>query len=574
MNPSDGGTRLRVAADLLLWTVILAATAGLIEGVALGIADAAGFIAWVSVDHIWQAPVANVLLIGAVAVPLAVAAWVMPPAWRWFLMAPASLAALGLVFLAVHYKLAFWAQAILSLGIGYQIARFIEPRRYKWRGKAVASVALLAFAVAASVIGVRMDRVRAGGANSVRTEESRPSFLLVVLDAVRASSLGAYGYERPTSPVLDKLAARGVMFEQAFTTAPWTLPSHGSMFSGRWPFELRTGWRRGVPDSIPLLAEFMRSNSYRTGGFTGNLLYTTEASGFNRGFDRYESFPNTLKQFLLAPALAQLLWQRHLHFRSARRLSDRTSASTVTRRFLDWVGTEQRPFFAFLNLYDAHEPYEPSPVWRNRFQSADTRIDLYDASIAEQDSVLGAMLDSLDARGLLSRTIVLITADHGELLGEHGIHGHGNSLYAEELRVPLVIAGPGIPMGRRVQATVSLRDVAATVVQLTNQSGAPFPGTTISHYWNDTTQGTVTSPAYSEVEPAPGVEPDSPLAGGPLRSLVSFPYRAVEHVDGRIELYDLEKDPGEERDLSSDVTLADTLALMRRRLDAIRRWPW
>ena len=573
MSPSDGGARFRAAADLLLWTVILAGTAGLIEGVALGVADAAGFIAWVSVDHVWQAPVANVLLIGAVAVPLAVAAWGMPPAWRWFLMVPAALATLGLVFLVVHYKLAVWAQVILSFGIGYQVARFIERRRYQWRGKAVGSAALLAFAVAASGIGVRMDRVRAGGAASVRTEEARPSFLLVVLDAVRASSLGAYGYERPTSPVLDRLAARGVVFEQAFSTAPWTLPSHGSMFSGRWPHELRTGWRRGLPDSIPLLAEFMRSNSYRTGGFTGNLLYTTEASGFNRGFDRYESFPNSLKQFLLAPALAQLAWQRHLRFRSERRLSDRKSASAVTRGFLDWVGTEKRPFFAFLNLYDAHAPYEPPPAWRDRFRSADTRIDLYDASIAAQDSVLGATLDSLDARGLLDRTVVLVTADHGELHGEHGIHGHGNSLYVAELRVPLVIAGPGIPMGRRVPATVSLRDVAATVVQLTNLSGAPFPGETISHYWSDSTHGTVTSPAYSEVEPAPGVAPDSPLAGGPLRSLVSFPYRAVQHVDGRIELYDLAKDPGEERDVSSDVTLADTLARMRRQLDAVRRWP-
>lgn len=572
--PSDQGSGLRAAQDLLLWAVILAATAGLIEGLVLGVVDAAGFIAWVSVDHIWQAPAANALLVGVVAIVLAVAVVGVPQAWRWFMMVPASLAALGLVFLVVHYKLAVWAQVMLSLGIGYQIARFIDYRRLRWRGKAMVSVAVLALVVLGSRVVVRMDRVHAvGGSTSVEMERGQPSFLLVVLDAVRASSLGVYGYERPTSPSLDRLAARGVLFERAFSTAPWTLPSHGSMFTGRWPRELDTGWRRGLPDSIPVLAEFMRSNSYRTGGFTGNLLYTTEASGLSRGFMRYESFPNSVKQFLLAPSLAQLAWQRHLHFRSARRLSDRKPASAVADGFLDWVGNDKSPFLAFLNLYDAHEPYQPPPAWRNRFQSANTRIDLYDASVAAQDSVLGALLDSLDARGLLDQTIVLVTADHGELHGEHGIRGHGNSLFAAELHVPLVIAGPGIPAGRRIKATVSLRDAAATVVHLANLTAAPFPGEAISRLWDDTAQSAATSPAYSEVEPAPGVDPGSPLAGGPLRSLVSGPYRAVEHVNGRMELYDLEADPGEDRDLSSDSAFADALARMRRQLSAIRRWP-
>jgi arylsulfatase A-like enzyme len=564
---------LRAAKDLLLWAVLAGAVTGLVEGSVLQVRDALGYIPWVSSEIGWRAPLVYAVLLGLASLPLALVVHRWPTTWRYAAVIPFALAAVGFIFFLARYQLHVLTQVLLAVGIGYQLARVADRVRGTSRRMVRMAIVLCAIAGTVNLGAVRVAIAREADSAEIPADstERPPNVMLVVLDAVRARSTGLYGSGRSTSPSLDRYGQGGVVFDQAFTTASWTLPSHASMFTGRWPHETKAGWQRAVPDSVLSIAELLQSSGYRTGGFTGNLIYTTRSSGLSQGFMVYEDFKSSLEQFLLAPALGQLIRQQQIGFRSLRRLSDRKYSGTVTDGFLDWVGTgTSTPFFAFLNLYDAHAPYPASAAWVRRFSSGDRGRDRYEASIAAQDSVFGAMLDSLERRGLLSNTIVIVTADHGELLGEHDLHGHGNSLYVDELRVPLVIWGPGIPVGRRIAEPVSLRDLAATIARLAGADPSRFPGTDLSSLWGASAVAVRPSPAFAEIEPPPNVDEDAPLAEGPMRSLIWGTWHAIERGDGELEIYNMATDPAERHNRAKESTVTDTLRILRQQLESMR----
>lgn len=570
-RPPQTSAGLNAAFDLVLWSLVCAGITGLLEGSTLQVRDALGYIPWVSTQIGWHAPLAYALYLLAAAIPLALVAWRIPRLWPWCATVPVAMAALGFIFFMVHYKLHVMAQAALAVGVAARLAFFIDGRRQRLRRTALRllAVCVLFAGVNARAVSINIERMGSAPYSGEVPGARRPNLLLVVLDAVRASSLGVYGYHRPTSPALDRLAAKGVVFERAYVTSSWTLPSHASMFSGRWPYQLNVGWQESLSSDVPLLPEVMQAAGYRTGGFTANLLYTTRSSGLARGFQEYDGFPSSLEQLMLAPAFGQLILQQRRGFQSQRRLSDRKFAAEVVNGFLDWQAKDtSRPFFAFINAYDAHAPYQPPQAWRERFQSGDETRDRYDASIAAQDSVLGAMFDSLDIQGVLDSTVVVVTADHGELLGEHQLYGHGNSLYAPELHVPLVIRGPGIPAGVRISSPVSLRDLPATLAQLAALD-QPFPGASLHSLWTEPEGAAPVSPIFAEVVPPPNVQAGTPLAGGFLRSLISGRYHAIRHSDGRLEVYDLIDDPGETRDLSKEQDMAAIVVNLRQKLDLL-----
>ncbi len=313
-----------------------------------------------------------------------------------------------------------------------------------------------------------------GGCSSTVPEP--PNVVLISIDTLRSDHLGAYGYERPTSPVIDDFGSGGVLFEQAVANSPWTLPSHGSMLTGLFP---RTHGLKGfdtqLAEMTPTLATLLSDAGYATLGLV-NAPNLARRHGFERGFDRYVMFPPITKG---------------RQTRCVNRQIDRA---------IEWIdGRGSEPFFIFLHNYDVHSAYDPSDEFLEQFASPydgrfrgktfelhkvrvgrlemdanDLRhvIDRYDAGIRELDHDLERFLDYLVDRGLDQNTIVVLTSDHGEEFLEHGGTLHGRTMYEEVLAVPLMLRGPGIPAGHRVPGLVQLTDVLPTVVEL---AGVPVP---------------------------------------------------------------------------------------------------
>jgi arylsulfatase A-like enzyme len=236
----------------------------------------------------------------------------------------------------------------------------------------------------------------------------------------------------------------------------------------------------------------------------------------------------------------------------------RRSAPSVTDALLDWLDHDrERPFFAFVNYFDAHAPYLPPAPFDAAFGPSVTgrepivieelnrrtfvepeilqnEIDAYDGGIAYLDDHVGALLDEMDRRGLLGNTVVIISSDHGEELGEHGHFGHASGFFHEAIRVPLLLFGPGIPEGVRVQTPVSLRNIGATITELAGFEGANFPGTSLARYWRDPN--------------APGDTVLTEHEG--LQSLYTDRYHFLQDPwDDSESLFDIRLDPAEQHDL-------------------------
>ena len=274
--------------------------------------------------------------------------------------------------------------------------------------------------------------------------------VLVSMDTLRARSLGAYGSDRPTSPTLDAFAAEGVLFENAFSTAAFTLPGHLSMMSGLW---FRTHAALGITAKLSpehwTLAEVLQSAGYATGAFTSGAWIVPWA-GFRRGFDVYAE---QASQALQAQALPYEAFTRGL----------------------DWMrANAERPFFVFLHSYLVHMPYQPPAPYKTMFETLpagapeEERARLaYEQEVRFGDDQLRAFLEGLAALGVAERTLVIVTADHGEQFHEHGGSEHTHDLHDEVTHVPLVMRLPGaIPAGTRVAEPASLADIVPTVADL------------------------------------------------------------------------------------------------------------
>ena len=325
-----------------------------------------------------------------------------------------------------------------------------------------------------------------------------PNVLVLIWDTVRAMSTSVYGYERATTPELAGLASRGTVFDRAFATSSWSLPSHGSIFTGQYPPEMTVGFKAPLDATHPTIAEALARRGYTTAGVTANLFYGSRDYGIARGFTWYDERPSfnwrvvTHTWWLSRRAVRSLREARGDYRQVLRR-----NAEDVNTAFLSWMDRRgDRPFFAVLNHFDAHEPYRPPAPFDTAYAAPGARYwgaddaseltpevlgqlrDAYDGSIRYMDHELGKLLAALESRGVLDSTIVIITADHGEEFGEHGaeLQGHAKSLYMVSLQVPMVMAGPGVPRGVRVPETVSIRDIPATIMEPTVGSSDPFPG--------------------------------------------------------------------------------------------------
>jgi arylsulfatase A-like enzyme len=458
--------------------------------------------------------------------------------------------------------------------------------------------------------------------------------LLVVLDTVRADRLSLYGYERPTSPQLQRLAQLAIRFDEARATAPWTLASHASFFTGLWPHQLAVDWMTPVRWSSPTLADYLGSIGYATAGFAANVLYCSYDTHLDQGFTHFEDYDfgrfglirsawlgdrglQLLSDLGVAagrgPAAGLLAPLQGPLFQPLYEMDRKKDAGAVNREFLGWLSRRpqpSRPFFAFLNYYDTHAPYVlPSGapyrfgiaprdqsdfmVLVEHWQAGVDKLklpphfralarDSYDNCLAYLDERLGELFDELQRRGELDRTLVVVTADHGEGLGEHDIFDHGESLYRTETRVPLLIV---LPSGARssgiVAEPVSLRDLPATIVDLAGLAqGSPFPGRSLAGLWRPSPDGaraTGLDGAMSELRSPNPSDPShgrSPAHRGPLASLAEGDYVYIRNeVDGAEELFDEREDSRELTNRAGNEAMRPLLSRFRARLERLRASP-
>jgi len=366
-----------------------------------------------------------------------------------------------------------------------------------------------------------------GGSSCTRPQADGAGWnlLLVTLDTTRADRLGAYGYAAAETPNLDRLAAAGLRFDQAWSPAPLTLPAHATLLTGLLPVEhgVRRNGDAALPDEVPTLATVLAGAGYRTAAFVGAFVLD-HRFGLGRGFGHYDD-------------------DVERDPRRDQRLEAERPAGAVADAALAWLdaaGAGQQPFFLWVHLYDPHAPYRaPEPF-------AGRHAEPYDAELAYADAAVGRLLAALDERGLTSRTVVAVAGDHGEALGEHGESTHGVLLYEASLRVPLILRAPGVlPAGRQVATPVGLADVAPSLAGLL---AVPWP--------RATPHGRDLSAALAGGgEPPPAdlyAETRYPELFGwqPLAALRRGRYKLIQGVAP--ELYDLERDPGERHDLAAD----------------------
>jgi len=395
-----------------------------------------------------------------------------------------------------------------------------------------------------------------------------PNVILITLDTTRADRMGFLGSERGLTPNLDALARQSVVFTHAYSQVPLTTASHATILTGTYPqFHQVNDFGVPLAEDLPYAPYIFRGNGYHTAAFVGSLVLdpeTRSAPGFERGFDTYDA---------------------GFHRRSPG--EDRYEAierrgGEVVARALAWLNVHQKgPFFIWVHLYDAHDPYDPPEPYKSRYASAP-----YDGEIAYEDSAVGKLLSQLRARGLYDGALIAVMADHGEALGEHGETTHGIFLYDETIRVPLLFKLPGgRSAGTRIESRAGLVDVLPTILEAV---GIAIPHDVQGESLLGMLKPTMLKPATLKLAPAgqagaatrkaPETAPDRPayaesdyphrtFGWSSLRALRTGKYLFIEAPHK--ELYDQSADPKEEHNLSTaSVAVTNTLASQ---LDAFRQ---
>ncbi|MCU0276005.1 MAG: sulfatase-like hydrolase/transferase [Acidobacteria bacterium] len=346
--------------------------------------------------------------------------------------------------------------------------------------------------------------------------------LLITLDTLRADHLSCYDPAKVETPHLDALAAGGVLFENCVAQTPLTLPSHATILSGTYPFyhQVRDNRATRVPSGLPLLSEAFRAGGRSTAAFVGSMVLDS-SYGLDRGFelyaDRFSAY-NPLN-----------FWGEI-----------RKPADAVLAEARDWISRRARePFFAWIHLYDPHAPWEPPSPFRERYAGHP-----YRGSVAFMDSELGKFFSYLKESGLWSRSLIVVVADHGEGLGEHGEETHGFFVYQSTMRVPFLVHLPFAPPRQRLTQRVELTDVAPTILQA---MGFAIPSVVQGHSLLDLILGRPArrpDAAYGESH-----YPRIHFGWSELKAFYQGRWKYILAPDE--ELYDLEADPGETRNLAA-----------------------
>jgi arylsulfatase A-like enzyme/tetratricopeptide (TPR) repeat protein len=351
--------------------------------------------------------------------------------------------------------------------------------------------------------------------------------LLITVDTLRADRLNCYGYSKALTPVIDRLAAEGYRFEHAYAQVPLTLPSHYSILSGAYP--LYHGVRDNsqlVKNGPPLVSEALQHYGYRTGAFVGSFVLDSRF-GLSRGFDVYgDDFDVSRSQ---GSDLSHI----------------ERPAEEVVQKALAWITQDNRKFFAWVHLFDPHDPYSPREPFKSRFAHSP-----YDGEIAYVDHAIGILLANLKQKGLLANTHIVVTADHGEALGEHGEFTHGFFAYDSTLHVPLIVhLANSAVKGRSIDYSVRSVDIAPTILRLVGlQPAKEMQGRSLMGLLRSDDGDTESQQA--SIEPDAYFETFYPLrqfGWSELRGIRTSRHKYIEAPQP--ELYDLSVDPNERKNI-------------------------
>ncbi len=430
-----------------------------------------------------------------------------------------------------------------------------------------------------------------------------PNVVFLMWDTVRADRLSLYGHRRPTTPALSRIAADGAVWDRAISPSFWTVPSHASLFTGlpvrAHGTDAANPW---LADRQTTLAEWFRDHGWATWAFTANPNISPDtnlAQGFDVLLDQsVEPWGTRARAEVAAKAIPDDASSPRSPAWPAGRLegSAKDAGPVASAALLDWLdekGPGDKPFFAFINFMEVHAPRLPSRDARravglvggaatlalrtpagfedlaraNRSEKPYTRAEdeamraVYDASVWELDRVTGELIDALDQRGHRDDTVVVIVSDHGDEIGEHRLYGHNFSVYDTLVRVPLVIRGPGVAHGRH-RAPVSTAGLFGTLAHLAR---IPVEGALTLD----------TAAPVAELTWAHGIKPGLPDrdADGtflPNRRRFTAIYDArwklIRSSAGELELFDLDRDPAEERNLAGDAL--DRVAALETAMDS------
>jgi arylsulfatase A-like enzyme len=476
----------------------------------------------------------------------------------------------------------FWGASVWS-------SRIRQPRRTA--GILRQASAVVGFAALLLLIcGVFLNRDLQARGDGASSAESKPNVILLTLDTVRADHLSLYGYNRNTTSNLIKFAQSATLFTHVSAAGDMTLTSHASIFTGtygswngiRSHVSSTSVHGQGVPmsDAYPTIAEILSKQGYSTAAVVANTGFLTPAWGFDRGFQLFY-YPSALRmlppdrEYYLRYGARRLL----THFMDTSEFDMMfLRAEEINRqayRFLSHAGNARRPFFLFLNYMDAHSPYVPPAPYDALFPGRDRSVPVgrydqlfeelatnrgqmspkelrnfvsrYDGGIAYMDAQIADLIARLKQLHLYDNTLIIITSDHGEALGERNLLGHGISADQDQVNVPLIVKYPGQGQKQVVESRVGHTDILPTILEVTGVALPKF----MQGFGLRGGAGTANRRIVSESFPQAALMKLDPKFSRTERALFEENFKFIDSTAGKRELYDLAADPGESKDLCS-----------------------
>lgn len=410
-----------------------------------------------------------------------------------------------------------------------------------------------------------------------------PNLVLITLDTTRRDHLSLYGYDRNTTPHLDQFARAGIVFDNAYSVSSWTLPSHASMFTGKIPTAHGASWSHWwVDSSETTMAEILHSAGYATAGFVSGPFLLSSLN-IAQGFDYYNDqldFAGGMRNYQLVRLIKSLIPFKF------RWMDGQRGGKELTDLALSWIQRQNRkaPFFLFLNYFDPHDPYRPPPPYDQLYGSnyrgpmtgfirglysdrrtGERRIggkngppltaedyqklrDLYDGEIRFMDDQIGRLLEYFNNTKMTSNTLFIIAGDHGESIGDHKLIDHGHTLYQEQIRIPMMLVGPGFTGGKRIQSLVRNIDVLPTLLEALRINGSlRIQGKSFLPYLNnDQDDGRKYVGEVSD-DPRTRVQPFQ----RDLKAVIDGGWKFFWSSKKTNQLFDLNNDPTESLDLIS-----------------------
>ena len=591
--------------DFAQKTLTLAVTFGLITGLGEGILlfglRQLELLTWrlqnraYWYETLWIAPLADVMLFALAGCALTLIGFPLRkkiPVNKISLFLLSFLAVFDWVFILLFGRISLAPILILAAGASVQVFNVLSKREQAVERSSHRSLKWLAG------VGLAIFVIVQGGGwvnekmktSQLRNNADAPNVIVIVVDTLRADHLSSYGYERETSPFMDGLAAEGVRFENAISPSSWTQPSHASMLTGRYTYEHQAE-TRPLDDTYPTIGEVLQAQGYRTGAFSANTLFFTRRQGFGRGFlhfeDNYRSVPDAFLNSSLYGYLFDYYGLRKaLNYEG---VPTRRLAPEINRSALQWIDQGDQPFFVFINYFDVHDPYTPPEPYLSKYgqtqgglingfieryhpeltpEQLQSEIDAYDGSINYVDDQINALFAELESRGELENTIVIITADHGESLGEHGLLQHSASLYRQEIHVPLIVWGAGVPSGIIVDTPVSTASLPVTIMQLLGANDGAFPSQPLTKLFGGSVPPGWAQP-ISEVAQFDGAAEQNPTTYGEMKSVVGDQLQYIVHEEFGEVLYNWRDNPQEQSNLANDPASASALDVFRSYLEGL-----